>query len=141
MFDNILLPIDLNHEESWEKALPAALQVRGDGGQLHLLEIVQDLGAAVIASYLPDGFEKQAMEEIKGKLHEFASQKLPDGCNVEIHVGHGHIAETILRTCDHIGADLIVMASHPPNDLRSMLIGSNAGKVVRNSPVPVLVVR
>jgi len=37
--------------------------------------------------------------------------------------------------------DLIVMASHPPEEVQDFLIGSNADRVVRHSPIPVLVVR
>ena len=56
-------------------------------------------------------------------------------------MGHGHVHETILKVAKKLGADLIVMASHPPDDLRSFLVGSSAEKVVRHADVPVLVVR
>lgn len=141
MFDKVLLPIDLNHPESWQSALPAARRCAGTDGEIHLLGIVHDLGSAMVASFLPEGFEKTAMERLKAELQKFADAEFEDGRKPLIHVGHGHVPETILRIADHIGADLIVMASHPPNDLQTLLVGSNADKVVRHSPVPVLVVR
>lgn len=95
----------------------------------------------MIASYLPAGFEKQAMQQLKIELLDFANTHLPEGTDFEIHVGHGHVAETILRVADKHKVDLIVMASHPPNELQTFLVGSQAGKVVRNAAVPVMVVR
>jgi nucleotide-binding universal stress UspA family protein len=141
MFDKVLLPIDINHPESWEKALPMALRVAGKSGQLHVLGIVHDLGAAMVASYLPEGFEQQAVEQLNEGLKAFIAEQIPAGTNAMVHVGHGHVPQTILGVADEIGADLIVMASHPPNDFQTLLIGSNADKVVRHARLPVLVVR
>lgn len=141
MFDKVLLPVDINHPESWENAIPAAKQCAGAGGEIHLLGIVHDLGSAMISSFLPENFEQTAMENLKAKLEELAGKEFSAGDKVETHVGHGHVPETILRIADQIGADLIVMASHPPNDFETLLVGSNADKVVRHSPIPVLTLR
>jgi nucleotide-binding universal stress UspA family protein len=141
MFDKILLPVDINHAESWEKALPMALRCAGTSGEIHVLGIVHDLGSAMVSSYLPEGFEKTAMERLKADLLDFARKEFSDPTRVEVHVGHGHVPETILRIADDLGADLIVMASHPPNELKTLLIGSNADKVVRHANIPVLVAR
>lgn len=141
MFDKVLLPIDVNHPESWETALPAARQCAGPTGEIHLLGIVHDLGSAMVSSFLPADFEKAAMEDLKAKLADFVEKTFSEGEKVETHVGFGHIPETILRMAGKVGADLIVMASHPPHDLHSLLIGSNAGKVVRHSTIPVLTLR
>lgn len=141
MFDKVLLPIDLTHPESWEKALPMALRCAGASGEVHLLGIVHDLGAAMVASYLPPDFERTAMENLKADLLGFARANFPDPARAEVHVGHGHVPETILRIAGQLGADLIVMASHPPNELKTLLVGSNADKVVRHATIPVLIAR
>lgn len=140
MPDTILLPIDLQHPESWEKALPAAREMAGATGTIHLLGIVLDIGSSMVATYLPKGFEVQMLEAMKDALNTFADQQMP-GEKVQTHVGHGHVAETILRSADKLGADLIVMASHKPDELRSVLISSHANAVVRHAPMSVLVVR
>lgn len=141
MFDNILLPIDPNHPASWKKALPMALKLVGDSGTLHVLGIVHDLGAASIASFLPADFEKNALRKMKDELEEFISAHVPAGKTAMAHVGHGHVPEHILSAADDVGADIIVMASHPPDELMTLLVGSNADKVVRHAKHPVLVVR
>jgi len=53
-----------------------------------------------------------------------------------------------LRVCDMIlqeakdsGAELIVMGTHGRRDLRRLALGSDAELVLRESPVPVLLVR
>ncbi|MCA8882869.1 MAG: universal stress protein [Rhodobacteraceae bacterium] len=141
MFENVLLPIDLNHPASWEKALPMAVKLCGAAGTLHLLGIVHDLGSPMIASYLPADFEKQALQTMRADLETFQAAQVPGDLSVKIHVEHGHVPEHVIAAARTVGADLIVMASHPPDDLRTMLVGSYAGKVVRHADIPVLVVR
>ena len=141
MFDNVLLPIDLTHPESWEKALPMAARLCGSTGTLHVLGILHDLGAAMVATYLPQGFEEKALQDMRAGLDSFVADSLPAGVKAVAHVGHGHVSEEILKAADAVGADVIVMASHPVSEMRNFLVGSNADKVVRHSARPVLVVR
>jgi len=141
MFDNVLLPIDLNEEASWAKALPLALRLCGQGGTLHLLGIVHDLGSAMIATYLPPDFEQEALVAMEKDLEAFAADMVPQATKVEVHVGHGHVADQIVGIGRKVSADVIVMASHPPNEIRTFLVGSNADRVVHHADRPVLVVR
>lgn len=140
MFDNILLPIDLNHPESWEKALPMARKLAGSGGTIHVLGIVHDLGSAMVAAYLPADYEKQALDRMERDLEGFIADHL-SGAKASPRVGHGHVPESILLSARKVGADVIVMASHPPDDFRTFLVGSNADKVVHHATIPVMVVR
>lgn len=141
MHDTVLLPIDLQHPESWEKALPAAKRLAGDQGVIHLLGIVHDFGSSMVATFLPKGYEQKILQKMKEALDDFASQHFPDESRVRIHVGHGHVAETILKAAAKYKADLIVMASDKPDELRSILVSRDANAVVRHSPVSVMVVR
>ncbi len=135
MFKNILLPVDLGHEASWSKAVEVA---KGLGGKVHVLGVVPDFGEAMVAAYFPADFSKKAAEGLKARLDAFAAEHV---AGATTHVGHGHVAEAILAVASAVGADLIVMASHPPDELRSLFVGSQAERVVRHSPIPVLVVR
>lgn len=140
MHENVLLPIDIQHEASWTKALPEA-QKLAQGGTLHLLGIVPDIGSSMVATYLPKGFEKNALEGMKESLDTFVDQHLAGVGNVVVHVGHGHVSETILKFAHDLNADVVVMASHKPDELRSILIGSHANSIVRHSPCSVMIVR
>lgn len=141
MHDNILLPVDLQHPESWIKALPAAIRLSGEAGVIHLLGIVHDFGSSMVATFLPKGYEQKILQSMKEDLDRFALRHIPDNDRVQIHVGHGHIAETILKAAAKHSADLIVMASPLPDELRSILVSRDVNAVVRHSPVSVLVVR
>ncbi len=142
MFKNVLLAIDLNHEASWKKALPTATDlVRQSGGTLHLLAVLPDFGMSLVGSFFPPGFEKNALEKMHADLLAFAGANVSDDVNSECHLGHGHVTEQILSKAAGVGADVIVMASHPPDEVRDFLVGSNASGVVHRSPVSVLVVR
>lgn len=141
MHSNILLPIDLQHPESWERALPVARHLAGDEGVIHLLGIVHDFGSSMVATFLPKGFEEKALQAMKEALDNFANQHFPDLSRIRVHVGHGSISETILKNAEKYDVDLIVMASHKPDELRSILVSRDANAVVRHSPVSVMVVR
>jgi nucleotide-binding universal stress UspA family protein len=141
MFKNILLPVDIEHPESWEKALPMAVELAGTTGTLHLLGVVHDIGSAWVAQSLPRDFEATSLQLMKTRLADIAAQEVPQSLPVKTHVGHGHIAERILMAADSIDADLIVIAALHSDDLRTLMVGSNSGKVVRHAKIPVLTVR
>jgi len=142
MFKNVLLAIDLNHDKSWTKALPTAMDlVRQSSGTLHLLAVLPDFGMSIVGSFFPAGFENDALKRMHEDLLAFAAANIPDDVASECHLGHGHVTEQILDKASAVGADVIVMASHPPDDIRDFLVGSNASGVVHRSPVSVLVVR
>ena len=110
-------------------------------GKLHLLGIVHDVGNAWVASYLPRGYEKRALEEMKTQLGAFVARELPGVTNVVTHVGHGHVAETVVAMAEKVHADLIVLAANAPDELRTFRISASADRVVRHSPVSVSIVR
>lgn len=141
MPENVVLPIDLQQPQSWEKALPAAIRQAGEGGTVHLLGIVPDIGSSMVATFLPKGYEEQALKEMKTGLDSFAEKQMSEGVSIKTHVGHGHVAETILKIAQKANADMIVMASPQRDELRSILISSHTNAVVRHSPCSVMVVR
>lgn len=141
MYKTILLAIDLNEASSWEKALPVALdQARTGGGKLHIMTVVPDFGMAIVGSFFPADYEKQALAEADKTLVDFIGEKVPGEIEIAHSVGHGTIYKEVLVTADDIGADLIVMASHRPAQ-SDYLLGPNAARVVRHATCSVLVVR
>ncbi|MGM0584401.1 MAG: universal stress protein [Pseudomonadota bacterium] len=142
MHRNILLPVEISQEASWRKALPEAARIaRQDGAKLHVLLITPDFGMSMVGAYFPEGFEKEALTRARAELDAFLAEHAPEDVEVEGHMGHGHVAEEILRAAKRVEADLIVMASHEPDQLRDMFLGSHADRVVRHAPISVLVVR
>jgi nucleotide-binding universal stress UspA family protein len=127
MFKTVLLTIDLNAKASWELALPQAIEiVRSSGGRLHIMSVVPDMGTPLVEGFFPENFEEKAV---------------PADINVKQHLAFGQIHKKVLKTIQETQCDLVVMSSHKPDRVREFLIGSNADRVVRRSPVSVLVVR
>ena len=141
MYSTILLAIDLNDPSSWERALPAAVeQAEAGGGKLHIVTVVPDYGMAIVGSFFPADYEKAALAEADKMLDGFVSENVPSEIEVAHSVGHGTIYKEVLATAERIGADLIVMASHRPEQ-SDYLLGPNAARVVRHAECSVLVVR
>ncbi len=141
MYQTILLPIDLNEESSWKKALPTALELcRTHGAKLHVMTVVPDFGMAIVGSFFPDGYEKRALSDAARALKEFVAAHVPGEIAVAHDVDHGIVYEEILTAAERTGADLIVMAAHRPGQA-DYLLGPNAARVVRHADCSVLVVR
>jgi nucleotide-binding universal stress UspA family protein len=141
MYKDILLPIDLNHESSWEKALPTAIEYcKAFKSRLHVLTVMPDFGLPLVAGYFPEGFEEKASADVNNRLHAFVSEHVPDTIRVQHIIGKGTAYREILRVAGEVDADLIVMASHHPS-FKDHLLGPNAERVVRHADISVLVVR
>ncbi|SMY10114.1 universal stress protein [Flavimaricola marinus] len=142
MFNKVLLTLDLNAQASWEKALPQAVEiVRTSGGELHVMSVVPDLGTPLVESFFPEDFEEKAISAANSALDAIVRKEVPDDVTVHQHLAFGTIHKKVLQSVEEIGCDLIVMASHKPDRVREFLVGSNADRIVRRSPVSVLVVR
>ena len=59
----------------------------------------------------------------------------------EVLIKRGTPAEIIVETANELSCDLIVMGTHGHSAITDVLIGSTAKRVVRQSTIPVLVIR
>lgn len=142
MFKTVLLTVDLTHPSSWVKALPQAVEfVRASGGKLHILSVVPDFGTPWVESFFPEDFEERAVKHAADELAALVAKEVPDDIAVKQHLSFGKVHKKILRAIEKTKCDVVVMASHNPDTMSEFLIGSNADRVVRRSPVSVLVVR
>ena len=140
MYTSILLPIDLEHDSSWTKALPTATMLADAcGAKLHLLAVVPDVRTMRVAQYFPADFETRAVKDAETALKNFAAQHCT-GRDVGLHVRAGAIYRCICAEAERLNADLIVMGSHRP-ELTDILIGPNAEQVARHAKVSVMIVR
>ena len=140
MFNDVLFAVDLDDEHSWQKALPKAIELCGDNGNLHLLTVVPEFGLSLISQYFPADFEKTTLTATKEALRAFIDKQVPEKVSSRAIVAQGRAYEQILRIADEIGCDAIVMAAGNP-DLAQYLLGPNAARVVRHATCSVLVVR
>lgn len=142
MFKTILVPVDLSHEKSWRTTLPLAVEMAtASEGVLHVTAVVPDFGAAMVQDFFPKDFERTSLDHAKTALAEVVASAVPDTVRSELHLEHGSIRTHVLERAKAVSADLILMASQPPDQLREFLVGSHADWIVRHSPISVLVVR
>lgn len=142
MYKTVLLTVDLDAPASWKKALPEAIGIARTGqGTLHVLSVVPDYGKPIVSAHFPAGFRDKALDHAAEVQHALIAAEVGDAVPCVPHIAYGHLHEAVLDTAAKIGADLIVMASHAPDRVREFLVGSQADRVVRRSPVSVLVVR
>ena len=85
-------------------------------------------------------------QQIKSKIEDFCTEMEAsiDSCRLlveDIRIGKGNPGEEILNASKEIGADMIVMGNYGHNIIQEALIGGSARTVVKNSEVPVLLIR
>ena len=82
---------------------------------------------------------QEALQVFSDKVK--ASAENQDFVTDEVLIKSGTPAEVIVETGKEIGADLIVMGTRGQGAIAAALIGSTAKLVIRNSQIPVLVIR
>lgn len=141
MYNDILLPVDLNHESSWIRALPVAVAYcQAYGARLHVITVLPDFGMPIVGDYFPEDFKQQTRDDAAQQLHAFTQEHVPAAVPVQVHVAEGKAYREILHLADKTSADLIIMASHHP-EFSDYLLGSTAERVVRHARQSVLVIR
>ncbi len=142
----ILVPTDFS--EQAENALKVAAQLakkfEGEIFLLHMLELPLQLvgtGSAVGGGTpdLPEAlfFMKLAKKRFNSILRQPYLKGIPVHETVEFHQAF----EGIMEVSEKHNCDIIVMGSHGASGFKEMFIGSNTEKVVRNSHIPVLVIK
>ncbi|HEY3406301.1 MAG TPA: universal stress protein [Ohtaekwangia sp.] len=115
------------------------------GGTVHLLHVIEMpvLHDTVLMPVL--NFEQELFRELREKAEEEFKKLKGDFKNEEAKVvskiEFGLPSRMILDYIKDNEIDIVVMGSHGATGLREFFIGSNAEKIVRHSPVPVLVAK
>jgi nucleotide-binding universal stress UspA family protein len=146
-FRRILVPLD-GSDVSEDVLEPALALARRTGAALVLLRVctpVYVVGrpfAAPASVRLDSGEVDRKQEQAKRYLEGLAAQLGADGQQVETAVVlREQAAPAILDFAVETGADLIAMATNGRSGWSRLALGSVADKVVRGSPLPVMVLR
>jgi nucleotide-binding universal stress UspA family protein len=141
-FKHIVVPLD--GSELSASILGAATDVAAaSGARITLVHIVSSsavLGARIFP-LLPDDIAPalaKAREYLEGQAAELGKQGLTVGVHVEEHEAPGR---AIAAVAEKLDADLVALATHGYGGLKRALLGSVADKVLRSSPLPLLVQR
>ena len=142
MYNKIMLPVDLNEEASWSKALPTALTLcRSFDASLHLVTVLPDFNMPIVGAYFPKNFAKNAHEAITKAQHAFIKANVPADIRTQCVVVDGSPWEAIINVAKKLEVDLIVMASHNKRKFADYVLGPNAEHVVHHSKMSVMIVR
>ena len=139
----ILFPCDL--EESSSKIMPYVLSVSEKYNcMIYLLHVVKDLPLWSVC-YIPypsswDELLNKALEVSQKALDIVREEKMQDHPNVIGKVVSGDPATKILNTIEAEDINLVIMGTHGRKGFDHAIFGSVAEKVVKKSPVPVLVI-
>lgn len=138
---NIIVPIDFSQQSEYALKVAASL-AKKHGSEilaLHMLELNYNM----ISS--SEGFHpEQTVFLIKlaeKRFNEFLDRPYLEGISVTPIVKHFKVFSEVNEIAEKHHADLVVMGSHGTDGLTEIFVGSNAEKVVRNSKVPVLVIK
>ena len=85
--------------------------------------------------------EADSIEVATAYLEEKAKQLKDKGALVETTVLFGNVLD---KLCDYItenGVDLVIIATHGRSGVSRLFLGSIADRLLRNAPIPVLMVR
>jgi nucleotide-binding universal stress UspA family protein len=133
MYERILVPLD--GFKAAEAILPFAAKVAGPlDAEVLLLHVIADRRGEFV-------FPTRA--EAEEYLDSLAKELADKGIRVRtgIRFGSGSAPGAILAAARVLDADLIAMATEGRTGLNRLLLGSVAEAVLREAPIPVLMVR
>jgi nucleotide-binding universal stress UspA family protein len=138
MAKRILVPVEGSPQSRAAIALAA---VEWPEAGLTMLHVIDPVSAGRSPGFVPTGSEewyRQARESAR-ELFESLGEQIDGDYETEVEVGRP--ARTIVEVAEQDHYDHIVMGSHGRKGVSRILLGSTAEHVVRNSPVPVTIVR
>lgn len=149
MFRNILVPIDGSacSAAGLEHAIGLA---RDCGARLHLVHVldaypmVATMGVEWSSAESWDAMLQAAREQGERLMKDAQDRAQAAGVAAErdvIEFPSLRVADAIVGEVARRNADLIVMGSHGRRGISRLMLGSDAERVLRTAPVPVLVVR
>lgn len=144
-YKQILVPVD-GSQISFSAVKKAAQIAKAFDGQLTLISLVAEDPFTDADFYYSSSIMKeyfvQAHENATKALSEALEVAKAEGVDAQTQIVKGQVsAEGIAETAATLKADLIVMGSHGRKGFQKMLMGSFAQDILRNTELPVLVVK
>ncbi|WP_049985289.1 universal stress protein [Halobellus rufus] len=139
MYETILVPVD-GSAPSDAAAEHAITLARDAGATLSVLSVV-DVHALEAAKLDAEELVERYEAEAEKHAAAVAERAREAGVDVETAVVRDAPYRAILDRIGAVGAELVVMGSHGRRGLERYLLGSTTERVLRLSPVPVLVLR
>ena len=149
MFKRILVAID--GSPTANRGLKCAIELAADQhAKLYIIHVIDDMtiaprmdGGLFPAEYLDKAIESMrvAGRKLIAEAKKLAVERGLDVQAAFVEMLGPTVAQTIVAEATKQNADLIVLGTHGRRGLRRLVLGSDAESVLRDSPVPVLLVR
>ena len=145
MYQRILVPVDGSHTSTLglQEAIRIAIDQRARLKLISVIDgfiIAQNFEGLIIADDMIDALRESGKKAINNALALVKKYDLKAEATTFETVGD-RVAEVIVREAKKWKADLIVMGTHGRRGFNRMVLGSDAESVLRDSPIPVLMVR
>lgn len=145
MYSRILVPLDGSPtaQRGFEEALQLAKAL---GASLRVLNVVDarqllaEVSGTVPPQQLLDDWKAAGVQVVERAVAAARSQGVAAEADVRCEPGF-RVCDLIVRVAGETGCGLIVMGTHGRRGLKRVALGSDAELVLRDSPVPVLLVR
>ena len=139
----MLIPLD--GSESALAAVDHAVNTSAlySGGiEVHLLNVQLPVASGNVRTFISqEKLDEYYREEGMNALRAAKARLDEAGIACHVHIGVGHVAETILRYAREYGCDAICLARSGMGTLSGMLLGSVVARLVHLSEIPILLVR
>lgn len=138
---NIIVPVDfsIQSENALKVAASLARKHNSKIFALHMLE----LNHAYITS--TEGFQPEQtvffMKIAEKRFLEFIDKPVFKDVVIKPVVKHYKVFSEVNEVAEANNAEIIIMGSHGTDGIMEIFVGSNTEKVVRNSDIPVLVIK
>ena len=145
MYKRILVPVDGSHTST--RGLQEAVKLAKDQrAMVKLMHVVDEWSVTQNLDVMGGAGDVLDMLEESGKKALKNAKTLADRHGIKAETAiyrnlSGRVADFIIREARKWRADLIVMGTHGRRGFSHVLLGSDAEAVVKQSPVPVMLVR
>lgn len=146
MYRRILVPVDGSTASNVGRAQAIGL-ARTEGARLRFLNVI-DESVGLNSAYLGVADVTELLKPLRDlgerSVQEAVALAVKKGLRAETAVlpSRGrNISDTILDDARKWRADLIVMSTHGHRGFNRLLLGSDAERVLHDTPVPILLVR
>lgn len=137
----IIVPIDFSQHSDYALETAAMLATKHNAQilALHMLEISDSM----LINSDNEQHEKVVffLKLAEQKFEAFLKKDYLNGLDVIPIVKHFKVFSEVSQVATEHNADLIIMGSHGTSGINEIFVGSNTEKVVRNSELPVLVIK
>ncbi|CAB1058275.1 hypothetical protein D1BOALGB6SA_3031 [Olavius sp. associated proteobacterium Delta 1] len=141
-FKRILYPVDLS-ESSAKIALYVQSVAKKFESKIYILFAAR-VFEYFTSMYVPvpsvSRFEIEVIEGAEKRLYEFVDEHFSEFANTKTGVVAGDASEEIIKYIEDQRIDLVIMGTHGRKGMDKIIFGSVAERVLKTSPVPVMVV-